>query len=113
MSISVGATTPMGTYPITVTATGGGTHQTVTVTLTVTAQIALSWTASPGTAGYNVYRSTTNGGQYSRINSSLVTTTNYNDQAVQDGQTYYYVTTAVSSQGMESGYSNQASATMP
>ena len=115
MTISVGSTTHMGTYPITVTATGGGTHQTVTVTLTVTAQIALSWTAStsPGTAGYNVYRSDTNNGPYSRINSSLVTTTSYNDQVVQEGPTYYYVTTAVSSQGMESAYSNQASATLP
>ena len=115
MTISVGATTPMGTYPITVTGTAGGIRQTTTVTLTVTAQVALSWTASqsPGTAGYNIYRSLTSGGPYTKINSTLDTNTAYNDQAVQDGYTYYYVTTAVNGQGLESGYSNEASAFLP
>ncbi len=41
MAINVSATTPTGTYPITVTATGGGLAPTTTVSLTVT-------TASPG-----------------------------------------------------------------
>jgi fibronectin type 3 domain-containing protein len=115
MNITVGATTPMGTYPIVVTATGAGVHQTATVNLTVTAQVALSWTASqsPGTAGYNIYRSMTSGGPYTKLNSSLDPNTNYNDQAVQDGYTYYYVTTAVSNGGMESVYSNEASALVP
>jgi len=39
--------------------------------------------------------------------------TAYNDQAVQDGYTYYYVTTAVDNQGGESTYSNEASTTVP
>jgi uncharacterized membrane protein len=115
MTITVGASTPMGTYSIVVTASGGGVYQSTTVTLTVTAQVALSWAASqsPGIAGYNVYRSTTSGGPYTKINTSLDGNTTYNDQAVQNGYTYYYVTTAVSNQGMESGYSNQASAYVP
>ncbi len=114
MTITVGATL-MGTYPITVTASGGGIYQTVTVNLTVTAQVILSWTASqsPGIAGYNIYRSTTSGGPYTKINSSLDPNTNYNDLAVQDGVTYYYVTTAVNNQGQESAYSNESSATVP
>ena len=115
MTITVGSTTLMGTYPITVTGTGGGIHQTVTVTLTVTAQVSLSWSpsSSPGIAGYNVYRSTVSGGPYTRMNSSLDPNTTYNDQAIQDGYTYYYVTTAVDNQGDESSYSNQASAYVP
>jgi concanavalin A-like lectin/glucanase superfamily protein/Big-like domain-containing protein len=113
MTITVGATTHMGTYPITVTATSGSLRQTVTVNLTVTAQIALTWSASQGAVGYNIYRATTSGGPYTRINSSLDSNTSYNDQAVQDGVTYYYVTTALNSQGQESTYSNQASATLP
>ena len=36
MTIAVGSTTPLGTYPITVTGNGGGIQQTTTVTLTVT-----------------------------------------------------------------------------
>lgn len=115
MTITVAASTPMGTYPITVTGSGGGVYQTTTVNVTVTALVALSWTASqsPGTAGYNIYRSTTSGGPYVKINTSLDPNTTYNDQVVQDGYTYYYVTTAVSSQGTESVYSNEATATVP
>ncbi len=85
------------------------------VNLTVTAQVSLSWTASqsPGTTGYNIYRSRTSGGPYTQINTNLDPGTNYNDQGVQDGVTYYYVTTAVNNQGQESSYSNEASATVP
>ena len=105
----------MGTYPITITATAGSIHQTVTVTLTVTAQIALSWSSggSPNLAGYNIYRSTTSGGPYSKINSSLDPNMSYMDQGAQEGVTYYYVTTSVDTSGNESSYSNQASAMLP
>jgi uncharacterized membrane protein len=115
MTINVGGSTRIGSYPITITGTAGTLHQTTTVTLTVTAQVALSWSASqsPGIAGYNIYRSMTSGGPYTKINSTLNAGTSYNDQAVQDGYTYYYVTTAVTTQGMESGYSNQASGSIP
>jgi uncharacterized membrane protein len=114
MTITVG-TTPMGTYPITVTASGGGIHQTTPVTLTVTAQVILTWDVSPsqGIAGYNIYRSLTSGGPYTRINSALDPNAAYNDLAVNDGVIYYYVTTAVNTQGQESGYSNESSATVP
>jgi hypothetical protein len=115
MTITVGPSTPTGTYPITVTGNGGGTQQMVVVNLTVTAQVILSWTpsVSGGIAGYNAYRSTTSGGPYVKLNSSLIPTTNYNDLLVQSGLTYYYVTTAVNNQQMESSYSNQATATVP
>ena len=115
MTITVGSSTPMGTYPITVTGNGGGIQHTATVNLTVTAQVALSWTASqsPGISGYNAYRGTTSGGPYTKLNSSLIPTVSYNDLAVQDGYTYYYVTTAVNNQGLESTYSNESSATVP
>ena len=38
MTIAVGSSTPVGTYPITVTGTGGGIQQNATVNLTVTTQ---------------------------------------------------------------------------
>jgi fibronectin type 3 domain-containing protein len=76
--------------------------------------VALTWNASTSTvAGYNVYRSTVNGGSYTKINSSLVSALNYTDSTVQNGTTYYYVTTAVDSSGNESAFSNQASAAIP
>ena len=115
MTITVGASTPAGTYPITVTGNGGGIQQWVSINLTVTAQVALGWTASssPGIAGYNAYRSPVSGGPYSRLNSVLIPSTSYGDQSAQSGYTYYYVTTAVDSQGRESAYSNEAIAIVP
>ena len=76
--------------------------------------VDLSWTASTssGVTGYNIYRGMTSGGPYTQLNASLVTGTAYTDSTAQAGQTYYYVTTAVDSSGAQSGYSNQASATV-
>ncbi len=76
--------------------------------------VALSWNASTSTvAGYNVYRSTVSGSGYTKVNASLVVGLTYTDSTVQSGTTYYYVTTAVDSTGMESTYSNQVSAAIP
>lgn len=77
--------------------------------------VTVSWTASSSSnvAGYNVYRSTTSNGSYTKINTSLVTGTTYADSAVTAGTTYYYVATAVSSSGVESSYSSQVSAAVP
>ena len=85
------------------------------VTITPTVHIVdLSWTASTSVvAGYNIYRGTVSGGPYTRINASLEPATLYTDSAVQAGQTYYYVTTAVDSSGVESGYSNVVQAVVP
>ena len=76
--------------------------------------VNLSWDASTSpVVGYNVYRGSVSGGPYTKINSELDATTSYTDSTVQNGQTYYYVTTGVDSTGMESGYSNQAEAVIP
>ncbi len=75
--------------------------------------VALSWAAdSSPVTGYNVYRGTTSGGPYTQV-YSLTANTAYTDTAVQSGSTYYYVITAVSTTGTESGYSNQAQAAIP
>jgi fibronectin type 3 domain-containing protein len=75
---------------------------------------ALTWNPSSSTvSGYNVYRSTVSGSGYTKLNSSLVSGTNYDDTSVQSGTTYFYVTTSVDSGGDESADSNQASATIP
>ena len=75
----------------------------------------LSWTASTSTVvGYNIYRGTVSGGPYTvKLNATPVSGTSYTDTAVVAGQAYYYVVTAVDSSGVESVYSNQASATVP
>lgn len=76
--------------------------------------VTLEWTASASAViGYNVYRGTQDGGPYAPLNSSLVTTTQYEDSQVQSGQTYFYVVTAVDSNNVESENSNQVSAKIP
>lgn len=82
-------------------------------TLTATAgdkQVSLSWSPVAGAAGYNIYRSTTSGGNYTKI-ASDVTSTIYADTGLTNGVTYYYYVTAVDSSGAESQPSNEASAT--
>ncbi len=70
----------------------------------VTAQytVNLSWNSSSGAMGYNVYRSTTASGTYSRLNPSPNANTAYTDNTVVPGQTYYYSATSVNSSGVES-----------
>ncbi|MGB2679023.1 MAG: hypothetical protein WAN12_18220 [Candidatus Acidiferrum sp.] len=76
--------------------------------------VQLTWQASTSiVVGYNIYRGTTDGGPYVRINTTLVNPLNYTDSSVASSTIYYYVTTAVDSAGVESEYSNQASAKIP
>src|SRR5579864_2897528 len=86
----------------------------VTITQPVAHDVNLSWSpSSSAVAGYNVYRGTQAAGPFTRINSTLETATVYTDNSVASGNTYYYVTTAVNSSGVESGYSNLAQAVIP
>jgi fibronectin type 3 domain-containing protein len=63
--------------------------------------------------GYNIYRSATAGGPYTKVNSVLTLGTKYLDDSVEAGATYYYVSTAVAKSGVESKYSQQSSAAIP
>jgi hypothetical protein len=75
--------------------------------------VALSWDANtPGVQGYYVYRAAHTGGPYSQI-SGLQGAPAYIDSAVSSGQTYYYVVTALGTNFVESGYSNEAVAIVP
>jgi hypothetical protein len=77
--------------------------------------VSLSWTASTSSnvTGYNVYRGTASSGPYTKLTSNLVAALNYTDTAVQAGQTYYYVATAVDNNNNESAYSTPAQAVIP
>jgi hypothetical protein len=68
--------------------------------------VTLTWGASTDAngapvVGYNVYRSTSPNGPYTKLNSSLVTNTQYTDSTAQIG-TYYYVIRSVDVDGYES-----------
>jgi fibronectin type 3 domain-containing protein len=79
--------------------------------------VDLSWTASSSSnvIGYNVYRAVYASacGAYSKINAALAASTMYTDTSVANGQAYCYVTTAVDSSAVESGYSNTTQAVIP
>ena len=109
-----------GTLKGSVTLTSDATNRTVTVSLSGTGvqsqahSVTLSWTASTiGVHGYNVYRSSDSGLQFTKLNSAPLTTTQYDDSTVQAGQTYRYAATSLDSRNVESGYSNEASVTIP
>jgi hypothetical protein len=76
-------------------------------------QVNLTWTANtePDLAGYNLYRSPTTGGPYTKVNTSLITGTAYSDTNLTNGTPYYFVLRAVDTSNNESGDSNEATAT--
>ncbi len=106
--------------PVSQSVTVNGTNQ-VGVNFVAAVQtghsVTLTWIASTTSTvtGYNVYRTTTNGTGYAKINATpvLAPTVTYTDTTVSSGTTYYYVTTAVDVGGAESVYSNQAAAAIP
>jgi hypothetical protein len=119
-----------GSYTVTPTSRGFSytpASQTITlnaanataVNFAATAQtvhsVDLTWSPSPtGTVtGYNVYRSTVNGSLFARVNTGPVTGLAFTDSTVQNGLTYYFVTTAVDTNGLESIFSNQVPAVIP
>jgi len=76
------------------------------------AGIQLSWDAvqgDPTLYGYEVRRSDSSGGNYTTI--ALVTAPTYEDTAVDQGATYYYVVRAVDQSFNRSGDSNEVTAT--
>jgi hypothetical protein len=76
--------------------------------------VSLSWGASTSqVSGYNVYRCPIASCTYAKMNSSPMANTSFTDSSVAPGQSYYYVTTAVSTSGVESSYSNQVEAVIP
>jgi len=76
--------------------------------------VSLYWNPSTSqVSGYNIYRGSTTGGPYAKLNSTPDANTAYTDGSVASAHTYYYVTTAVNSSGQESTYSNQVQVSVP
>lgn len=76
--------------------------------------VALSWEASHSkNVSYQVYRSETSGGPYTRLTASAISTLQYSDSHVESGVQYFYVVTAVDKHGSESPYSQEIAVTIP
>jgi hypothetical protein len=68
--------------------------------------VQLSWSQTQdcnggAVAGYNLYRGVTPGGPYEKVNTALITGTDYSDSGATSG-TWYYVVTSVDGIGVES-----------
>jgi hypothetical protein len=71
--------------------------------------VTLSWTASSGATGYNIYRGTTSGGEGTTAIASTGST-NYVDTGLTNGTTYYYKVAATNGGGT-SAQTGEVSAT--
>jgi len=59
--------------------------------------ISLAWTALNGVVGYNIYRSISENGTYTKVNSGIISDSEYTDTGVSSNSTYYYKVSAVTS----------------
>ncbi len=75
--------------------------------------VSLDWldNSESDLSGYNVYRATSSGGSTTKINGAQLGISDFVDNTVTNGTTYYYVVTAVDTSSNESSASNEASAT--
>src|SRR3984957_13753348 len=60
-------------------------------------QVSLTWNTATTASSYNVKRSTTSGGPYTRVANATVS--NDTDIGLANGTTYYYVVSAVNANG--------------
>lgn len=78
--------------------------------------ITIGWTETQGTdiaTGFNIYRSTTTGGPYSKLTISplSISTLSYQDTTGVGGTKYFYVVTAIDANGVESANSSEVNGT--
>ncbi|SFD04566.1 endonuclease [Pseudoalteromonas denitrificans] len=75
-------------------------------------KVALTWNANSEADlnGYNIYRSETAGGNYTKLNASVVRTNTFTDENVIALKSYFYVVTASDYSANESGHSNEITA---
>jgi len=98
--------------PASATTTADTTPPAIPTNLSATAgfvTVGLDWNDNNESdlAGYNVYRSATSGSGYSKLNNSILSSSNYNDSNIPLDTTYYYVVTAVDINSNESNDSNE------
>src|SRR5207302_1698775 len=62
-------------------------------------QVTLSWSAATGAASYNLYRSTTSGGEGSTPVVTGIASTSYTNTGLTNGITYYFRVAAVNASG--------------
>ena len=99
---SEGGYDDVGQYTVSGTIVNNSSAPATPSNLTATAssaQVALMWSSVSGATSYNVYRSTSSGGEGSTPYQTGLTSAAFTDTNVSNGTTYYYKVTAVNSHG--------------
>ena len=114
-----GMPTRAGTYSFAERATGCSGHVSqvsykVVIQATANHVVNLRWKASTSgdVVGYNVYRGPDRA-TWTKINTSTIASTLYDDSTVANGTTYYYAATAVDIYGHESSKTAAIKAVVP
>jgi hypothetical protein len=68
--------------------------------------IALVWKPNSAAAGFNIYRSSSSNGPFTKVNSTPVQGASFADQSLSESTTYYYQVKAVDQLANESGPSS-------
>ncbi|HVU35343.1 MAG TPA: MBG domain-containing protein [Opitutaceae bacterium] len=127
LTVVTTAGTPTGSSTLAVSATSGALAHAANATLVVNAQpttpgapsgltavagdtqVTLGWTAVGGASSYTIKRTSASGGPYTTLRTG-VTATAFTDGGLTNGNTYYYVVSAINGIG-ESGDSAEVSGT--
>jgi len=77
--------------------------------------ISLDWANNPeaSLAGYNVYRSTSVNGIFTKLNNTLLATSDFLDSTASAGTTFFYRVTAVDTSTNESNFAAVSATTLP
>jgi len=113
-SAAIAVATPALPAPLTIALSGSASASAPPADSGSSHSVNLEWAPSTSVvAGYHIYRSSSSGGPFSRITSSLIDALNYRDASVEAGAHYFYVVTAVGSNGAESVFSNEVGTSIP
>jgi poly(3-hydroxybutyrate) depolymerase/fibronectin type 3 domain-containing protein len=83
----------------------------LSITAATSSALTVNWSAVSGASGYNVYRSSTSGGPYTKVNTTTVAGTSFTNTGLTASTTYYFVVRSLNSGGTESANSTQISGT--
>lgn len=102
------------TSPLRLAVAGSATTSPTAPSSASSHSVALDWNSSTSSVvGYHIYRGGVSGGPYGRIDNSVVNSLSYRDANVQSGGRYFYVVTALGTDGVESPFSNEVAADIP
>ncbi|MGG1555561.1 Ig-like domain-containing protein [Paenibacillus ferrarius] len=114
LSLVLGSSGALASAPDDPSSGGAGASVTSAVYAanSTSSSITLAWPAVPGAAGYNLYRSLTSSGTFTKVNGAPVAATTYLDSGLTANVRYFYKVTSISG-GLESDVDQASILTQP